>query len=174
MPESIDEGELSLFADDTSAYCSGKKPEEVIDTLNHIMGQVHKWCIRNKVSVHPGKSKAMIIRKTAFIGPLRPIYFGNDVISFTTKSDCLGLTIDNQLSWSIQINHACKSYSKKVSALNCTNNLPKKVLEELYYKTVILAVAYFIAVWVNCSTLLFQNIEEIHARAARVIYDLPS
>ena len=47
------------------------------------------------MSVHPGKSKAMIIRKTSFIGPLRPIYFGNDVISFTTKADCLGLTIDN-------------------------------------------------------------------------------
>ena len=26
MPESIDEGELSLFADDISAYCFGKKP----------------------------------------------------------------------------------------------------------------------------------------------------
>ena len=122
------------------------------------------------MSVHPGKNKAMIIRKTPFIGPLRPIYFGNDVISFAKKADCLGLTIDNQLSWSIQI----KSCSTKVSALKCMKYLPKKVLEELYYKTVIPAVAYCIAVWGNCSTSLFQNIEEIHARAARVIYDLPS
>ena len=98
MPESIDEGDLSLFVDDTSAYCFGKNPEEVIDTLNHIIGQVHKWCIRNKMSVHPGKSKAMIIVKTPFIGPLRSIYFGNDVISFATKADCLGLTIDNQFN----------------------------------------------------------------------------
>ena len=45
MPESIDERELSLSADDTSAYCFGKNPEEVIDTLNHFMGQVHKLCI---------------------------------------------------------------------------------------------------------------------------------
>ena len=52
--------------------------------------------------------------------------------------------------------------------------LPKKVLEELYYKTVTPSVAYCISVWGNCSTSLFQNIEEIDARAARVIYDLPS
>ena len=174
MPESIDEGEQSLFADDTSAYCFGKNLAEVIDILNHIMGQVHKWCTRNKMYVHPGKSNAMIIKKTPFIGPLRPIYFGNDVISFATKADCLGLTIDKQLSWSIQINHACKSCSKKVSALKRMKYLPKKVLEELYYKTVIPAVAYCIAVWGNCSTSLFQNIEKVHARAARVIYDLPS
>ena len=94
------------------------------------------------MSVHPSKSKAMIIRKTPFIGPLSSIYFGNDIISFTTNVDCLGLTIDNQLSWSIQINHVCKSYSKKVSALKCMKYLPQKVLEELYYKTVIPAVAY--------------------------------
>ena len=138
------------------------------------MEHVHKWCIRNKMSVHPGKSKATIIGKTPFTGLLRLIYFGNDVISFTTKANCLGLTIDNQLSWSIQINHACKSYSKKVSALKRMKYLPKKALEELYYKTVTPAVAYCIAVWGNCSTSLFQNIEEIHARAVRVIYDLPS
>ena len=63
--------------------------------------------------VHPCKSKAMIIRKIPLIGPLRPIYFGNDVISFTPKADCLGLTTDNQLSWSIQINHACKATQRK-------------------------------------------------------------
>ena len=64
---------------------SEKNPEVVTDTLNHIIGQVHKWCVRNKMSVHPGKSKVMIIRKTPFIGPLRPIYFGNDVISMPPK-----------------------------------------------------------------------------------------
>ena len=36
MPESIDERALSLFADDTSAYCFGKNPDEKIDALNHI------------------------------------------------------------------------------------------------------------------------------------------
>ena len=148
-----------------------RNPEEVIDTLNHIMGQVHKLCMRNKMSVHPAKSKVMI-RKTPFIGPLRPIYFGNDVISFATKADCLGITIDNQSSWSIQINQIPESYSKKVSALKRMEYLPKKVLDELYYKTVIPAVAYCIVVWGNCSTSLFQNMEEIHARSARLIHDL--
>ena len=73
MSEYIGEGELSLFADDTSAYCFGKNHEEVVNALNW------KWCTRNKMSVHPRKSKAIIIRKVPFIGPLRPIYFGNSM-----------------------------------------------------------------------------------------------
>ena len=61
-----------------------------------------------------------------------------------------------------------------MGALKCMKYLPKKVLKELYYKTVIPAVAYCITVWGNSSTSLFQNIEEIHPRAARVTYNLPS
>ena len=90
------------------------------------------------MSVHPGKSKAMIIGKTLFTGLLRLIYFRNDVISFTTKANCLGLTIDNQLSWSIQINHACKSYSKKVSALKRMIYLPRKYLKNYTIKPLLL------------------------------------
>ena len=33
MPESVDEGEISLFADDTSVYYIGTNTEEVIDNL---------------------------------------------------------------------------------------------------------------------------------------------
>ena len=114
--------------------------------------------IRNKLSVHPGKSEAMILRKTPFIGPLRPIHFGENYISFVTRADYLGPKIDNKLNWSIQIKNACKMFSKKVGALKRMRYLPKKVLEELYYKTVIPGVTYCIAVWGNCSTSLFQDI----------------
>ena len=41
LPESVDEGDVSLFADDTSAYCIGENVEEVVDTLNRIMEQVY-------------------------------------------------------------------------------------------------------------------------------------
>ena len=49
LPESVDEGDVSLFADDTSAYCIGENVEEVVDTLNRIMEQVYLWCLRNKM-----------------------------------------------------------------------------------------------------------------------------
>ena len=61
LPESTSEGELSLFADDTNVYCIGTDIEEVIDILNRIMAEVYDWCVKNKLTVHPGKSEAMIL-----------------------------------------------------------------------------------------------------------------
>ena len=50
--------------------------------------------------------------------------------------------------------------------------LPKKALEETYYKTIVSRVTYGISVWGNCSVPLFQRPEAIHARAARFINNL--
>ena len=54
-PLAITQGDLHLFADDTTIYCTGKNAESVVDTLNSIMNETYSWCIRNKLRVHPGK-----------------------------------------------------------------------------------------------------------------------
>ena len=49
--------------------------------------------------------------------------------------------------------------------------LPPKVLEEIYFKSIIPAVIYCILVWGNCSSALLNSLNPIHDRAARLIYD---
>ena len=44
----------------------------------------------------------------------------------------------------------------------------------VYYKTVIPCITYHIAIWGNCSPVLFDKVENIHARAATVTHKLPS
>ena len=51
--------------------------------------------------------------------------------------------------------------------------LPPQVLEEIYFKTVVPGVTYCISVWGGCTALLFNKLEEIHTRAARLIHNLP-
>ena len=51
--------------------------------------------------------------------------------------------------------------------------LPPKVLEEIYFKTVVSGVSYCIPVWGGCTAPLFNKLEEIHTKAARLIHDLP-
>ena len=174
FPESVNAGDLSMFADDTNVYCIGTSVEEVVDKLNIIMEQVHTWCTKKKLTVHPGKCEAMLLMKTPFIGPLQPLYYGLEYIKFVATSTCLGVVIDQKLSWYAQVAQASKNFSKKVRAIKRMGYLPKKVKEQIYYKTVIPCVTYCIAIWGNCSPALFDKIENIHARAARVIYKLPS
>jgi hypothetical protein len=64
--------------------------------------------------------------------------------------------------------------SKKLGAMKRMTRLPTKVLDEIYYKTVIPTITYNMAVWGNCSTALLNNLETIHTRAAPIIHHLPS
>ena len=57
LPDCIEGGELSLFADDTNVYCIGNNVEEVVDMLNKVMAHVYDWCMKNKLTVDPGKVK---------------------------------------------------------------------------------------------------------------------
>ena len=84
---------------------------------------------------------------------------------------CLGMTIDNCLSWSKHICHIKKLFSQKVGALKRMRQLPPKVLEEIYFKSIIPAVIYCILVWGKCSSALLNSLNPIHDRAARLIHN---
>ena len=173
LPSAITQGEMYLFADDTTVYCTGKDLESVVDTLNSIMDEIHSWCIRNKLKVHPGKCEAMFMMRSPFIGPMRPILYGDDHIKIVQESTCLGLRIDNRLDWKPQVQNTCKSFSKKLGALKRMKRPPTKVLEEIYFTTIIAETTYCISVWGNCSEATFNMLDDNHARAARLIHNLP-
>ena len=111
--------------------------------------------------------------RSPFIGPMRPICYGEDHIKIVQESTCLGLRIDNRLDWKPQVQNVCKSFSKKLGALKRMRCLPTKVLEEIYYTTIIAKTTYCISVWGNCSEATFNMLEDNHARAARLIHNLP-
>ena len=99
--------------------------------------------------------------------------YGNSTIEYKSSSKCLGLTIDNKLSWQEHTKNVCKSFSKKVAVLKRIKFLPKPILETIYYKTIISSVLYGIVVWGSCSSALMDDIDRIHLRATRIIHNLP-
>ena len=101
------------------------------------------------------------------------IMYGKDHIKIVQESTCLGLRIDNRLDWKPQVLNVCKSFSKKLGELKRMKSLPSKVLEEIYYTTIIAQTTYCISVWGNCSEAKFNMLEVNHARAARLIHNLP-
>lgn len=112
LPCAIAQGEVYRFADDATVYCTGKDLERFLDTLNSIMDEIHIWCIRNKLTVHPGKFEAMFMMRSPFIGPMRPILYGDDHIKIIQESTCLGLQIDSRLDWKPQVQNVCKVFPR--------------------------------------------------------------
>ena len=151
LPESITSGNVFMFADDTTIYTISKDIDNITLTLQSILDQVYTWCQSNRLIAHESKTEAMIISRQSFIGPLRRLTYGSSTIEYKQSSKCLGLTVDNKLSWYEHIGNVCKSFSNKVAVLKRIKFLPKPVLETIYYKTIIPSVLYGIAVWGSCS-----------------------
>ena len=116
----------------------------------------------------------MLICKHAFVGPIRPLIFGNSYIYFTSKSTCLGVVIDHNLNWKPQIKMFLSKFGGKLKFLKSMKGLPTCVLEEIYYKGIVPSITYCIAVWGSCSLYLFNDQKHLHIKAAKLIHNLPS
>ena len=161
-----------MFADDTTLYCIGKDIEEVIDMMNEAAKELFNWCKKNQLTVHTGKTEAMIISHRDFTGPLRPVWFGTSIISYVTHSTCLGTTIDNKLSWNKQLSKVTTSFNSKLKELRRLRYLLVSVKEEIYYKTVVSSMTYCISVWGTSSPTVLQELDALHARGVKLVYGI--
>ena len=112
----------------------------------------------------------MIFGKTGFTGPVPPMFSGNNLINVVSHTTCLGLVIENRLTWAMYVDHARKSLAQKVGALKTMKKLSVKVLEEIYFKSILPTVTYGIVVWGNCTSSIMDSLNHVQGRAARVIH----
>ena len=84
----------------------------------------------------------MVLNRNSFYGPLKPVILGDKILSNVNSSVCLGVVYDSKLLWQPQIIAVCKSFSRKVKHLKRLRVLPKKVLEAIYFRSIVPGVTY--------------------------------
>ena len=96
---------------------------------------------------------------------------GNDIENVHSQK-LLGVDIDENLNWDIQVDRVCKIISSKVSLLQkIKNHLPVHV-RQLYYNSYILPyIDYCSSVWGDVSKKDADRITKLQKRAARIILD---
>ena len=100
-----------LFADDTSLHNHYTNLDTLTGSLQHSIDSLIDWTEMNHMTLHPYKIKFMLIttrqkRQTIVTNlPLLPL------------NRMLGITIDNNLSWTPHVNAPCKKISTKAFKL---------------------------------------------------------
>ena len=92
---------------------------------------------------------------------IKPNYFRNSFINVVNHTTCLGLVIDNRLTWAMHVDHVKKSFVQRVDALKRMKKLPVK-LEEIYFKSIVPTVTYGIVVWGFCSSSIMDSLRVIY------------
>ena len=112
----------------------------------------------------------MILSKSPFIGPLQNVTLEGISIEIVYSTKCLGITIDNRLSWDTHTLKVSQSFSKKLKNLYKMKTMSQKTLSTIYFQGILPSVIYGILIWGNCAPNLMSSIEKIHIRAARFIH----
>ena len=110
------------------------------------------WCVKPDfkrlqsmvLTVHTGKTVAMLTSSHAFVGSLRPLMFGKSYIPFSTKSTCLGVGTDFKLNWKPQVKALHTTFGGNLKFLKMLNDLPSSALEEIYFKGIVPSITYCI------------------------------
>ena len=128
-----------MFADDTTIHTSNTDSNVVHDTLQNSIHELIKWTEQNHMSLHPGKTKWMLVttrqKRQNLTDTLPAIRMHNQVVEETTSHKVLGLIIDNNLSWFLHITYLCKVVSSKVFQLSKIKHFLNFQARKLFFFT---------------------------------------
>ncbi len=136
MPESLNYSTPSLYADDTEIYASCNDCGDLVHKINNDLENIRKWMIKNKLQIHPSKSKHMFIASAYNLKNKlsdSPILINNKPIPKIDHYSCLGVDMDERMSWEKHVECICSKVSAGIGAMRRLKPfVPLSTLKMLY------------------------------------------
>ena len=128
------ECKLFMYADDSTITCSSSNINKIENNLNTALGRIHDWCVRNKLTINANKTKSMLIgsKQKVCNTDLNVSTTGSLVVKVNYVK-CLGVIIDESLSWGPHVEYVKKTVSCNLGMLNrICNCVPQSSLHSLF------------------------------------------
>jgi hypothetical protein len=177
-----------LFADDTALTHSDSNLDELFLTVNREFGKLCTYFRQNKLSLHPDKTKYLLITYSNTLTEQRHrIYINNNNelendnckifelkrVSTNDREPAikyLGVFFDENLTFKHHINSLNSKLSRALYSLrNVKNILPQKTLKTLYYSLFHCHLVYAIEIWSTASPSLLQPLIAKQKAAIRIL-----
>ena len=109
-----------MYADDTEIYASAKDCDELVNIINCDLENVHKWMLLNKLQIHSKKTKYMYVGSSFNIKnkiAQNPILINNVPVPRTESYTCLGVELDERLTWEKHIDKICANVGAGIGVM---------------------------------------------------------
>ena len=119
MPDCLQNSDPSLYADDTAISASSYDFDELVAIVNADLDN-QKWMICNKLQIHPRKTKYLFIGSPYNLKHKKSghqILISNTPVARVDKFSCLGVIMDEQLSWGSHVDHVCSKASAGIGLI---------------------------------------------------------
>merc|ERR1712236_54764 len=110
---------LLLYADDSALIVSGSDPQTIADILSEELESCHKWLTDNKLSLHLGKTEAIIFGTKRKLGRVNEfkVNCNNVEIKAVDSVKYLGIKLDNNLSGESIVSNIIKKSGSRLKFL---------------------------------------------------------
>ena len=137
-----------LFADDTIVFNTGTDIDTLIESTNDELTKLNDWTRANKLTIHPGKTKLLIVSNRMTTNQDLSIQFLDTEIHRTNCCKYLGVHLDSKLNFKDHIQYINSKISKHTGILyKIRDNLPLKTRLDYYYAFIYPYLTYNIIIW---------------------------
>ena len=137
LPSSTNNCSIGLFADDITLYTSGKDIDQLSLVLQEELNCVLDWFSANRLFVNPSKSNSILSGSKQLLNSRSlSIKINNIQLEQVSSIKLLGVYIDNNLTWSSQVQYLVNKLSSKVVVMCRLSKILFKELLNIVYLTV--------------------------------------
>ena len=175
LPLCIENSEIDMYADDFTLHSCSNDISELSSNLMGDILNIEDWCNRNSMKINPKKCKSMIIgsrQRLCFNRCNLGINIYGEEIQNVVQEKLLGLCIDNNLSWTEQVNRMSAAISSRINLLLKIRRFLPMHIRIIYFNAYILPLFdYCCTIWGDCATNGLEKLEKLLKKSARVILE---
>ena len=170
LPAICNNTKFTLFADDATLMVTNHDYNAMVDEASYKLSMVREWTINNILMLNADKTSLLLFtNRDASVN--RSLINMCDVhLSFTNHVKFLGIIIDHKLNYSSHINSIASKLSRISGILySIRNNVPEKILLNLYYSLVYPHLIYGILLWGDSADVHLEPLILIQKKIVRTI-----
>ena len=165
--------DVRMYANDTNLTFASSDPEELFSSLTHNLSNLKQWLDSNRLSLNVLKTKCLFTgtRYKISLHPSEPyICLDGHLIERVNSYKCLGVQVDETLSWEAHISDVVSKVAKVLAVLRRLRPIcPQSTLVTIYKSLILPNLDYCSAVWGCIGNGLSQKLEKLQNRAARIV-----
>ena len=173
LPSCVENGHITMYADDTSASNSIKSCDDIEVNVIPNLISICDWLKANKLSLNAIKTEFMLmgsVYSNRKFDNLLAIRVDNTLIKRTRFTKYLGLIVDDTLKWDLHIDYISKKVKKNIGVVKHVKTcIPKDSLIMLYKTLVEPYLRYCNTTWDKYGHLSLNKLQALQNRAARVV-----
>lgn len=167
---------IHLYADDVQLYfcCDRLLMDSCIDSINFNMANIHKWALRNGLSLNAGKTKCLAISRDSvdtsqFSNPV----LNDCLIQYTATARNLGVVFSNTLSWNKHIEVMIgQVYGMLRNLWSIQYFIPQHIRAQIAKSYLLSKILYGCEIFANCDYEHRQKLKVVANDIARFVYGI--